>query len=172
MLGKEPLLLVEGWIETTRVASRTSCVRPRCQWMVRLADCGHTNPAVVSAGHDNHPRKRIAYLFITGELRVQDQPFYILRFLSLRMRCLLTPLDAKNHLAHDLELLPVDSRLVLTDECLVSFFCRNKIPAMQREEWDTLGKRVLPGKAVGAVASLGTHEDDKAHEVLLGLNGD
>lgn len=83
-------------------------------------------------------RQGLAYLFITGELRVQNQPFHVLKLLSLRMGCLLTPLDAENHLAHDLELLPVDARFVLADKGFVAFFRGDKVTAMQREEWDSL----------------------------------
>lgn len=79
----------------------------------------------------------MAYLFITRELRVEDQALNILKSLSLRMRCLLTPLDTEDHLAHDLELFPVDAGFVLAHEGFVTFFCGDQVAAVKREEWNS-----------------------------------
>lgn len=87
------------------------------------------------------------------------------------MRRFLTPLDAEDHLAHDFELLPVDAGFVLTHEGFIPFFCGDQVAPVKREEWDPFRERIFPGEAVGTVASLSAHEDDKAHEVFLGLDG-
>lgn len=80
----------------------------------------------------------MSYLFITGELAVENQPFDILELLSLRMGCLLASLNTKDSLAHYLKLFPVDSGFIFTDEGLVSFFCRDQIAAVQWQERDPL----------------------------------
>jgi hypothetical protein len=76
--------------------------------------------------HDDRP-----YLFVSRELRVQDQPLNIVELLSLGMRRLLASLDAENNLAHDLKFLPVDARFVLADKCLVAFFSGDKVTAVE-----------------------------------------
>lgn len=80
----------------------------------------------------------MSYLFVTGELAVEYQPFDVLELLSLRMGCLLASLNTKDSLSHDLKLLPIDSRFIFTDEGLVSFFCRDQIAAVQWQERNPL----------------------------------
>lgn len=48
--------------------------------------------------------------------------------------CLLATLDTQDDLTHDLEFLPVDAGLVLADERLVPFLCRDEIASVQWEE--------------------------------------
>lgn len=72
------------------------------------------------------------YLFVSRELRVEDQSLDIVELLSLGMRRLLASLDAENNLTHDLEFLPVDARFVLADKCLVAFFGGDKVTTVER----------------------------------------
>lgn len=65
------------------------------------------------------------YLFVSGELRLQDESLDIVEFLSLGVGALLASLDAEDHLPHDFEFLPVDAGFVLAHECLIAFFGRD-----------------------------------------------
>jgi hypothetical protein len=76
--------------------------------------------------HNDRP-----YLFVSRELRVQDQSLDIVELLSLGMRRLLASLNAENNLTHDLEFLPVDAGFVLADKCLVAFFSGDEVTAVE-----------------------------------------
>ena len=83
------------------------------------------------------------------------------------MRTLLAALDANDYFPHHFKLLPVDSGFVFTYKSLVALFCRHQVATMQREERDSLGKRIVPRKPIGGVTARGTHEDHQSHKLLL-----
>ena len=159
-------------IRATVGASRTSCAL--ClRLMARLAYCVCTGPSRISislsVSHCTAEGRHSTNLFIAGKFEIEDQPLRVVEFGQVRVRSLLTALDAQHNLAHYFEFLPVDPGLVLADECLIAFFGGDQVAAVEWEEWDSWGEGVVPGESVCRVAFLRSHEDDQPEERFFGM---
>lgn len=96
-------------------------------------------------------------LFISWHPAIKDK--LLCNFMSLKVwvRCTLTPHNWQDYFCEDLKFLPVDAIACWANKGSATFLSRDQISTMERDEWNTRKRRVLPCQAVGKVTLLGAH---------------